>query len=171
MRRVLLIIALVLLSFLLQTVIFPAQNLMSSSPDLMLVVTMSFGIMRGRREGMLTGLLSGFLMDTFYGNFYGIYMLIYMLVGYMNGFFHRNYLMEDVLLPAGISMVDCFFMNFVIWILNFLLRNRLNFGYYFVHVILPELLYTTLLTVVLYRILLHLNRYLKKKASKSRENH
>lgn len=166
MRRALSIAILILLSFILQTVFFSYDNLMGNAPDLMLILTMSFGIMRGRKEGMLTGFLAGLLMDIFYDTILGPYILLYMFTGYINGFFHRNFIMEDVMMPVGIVFLDSLSFHFIIFICIFLLRNRLDLPYYFIHEIMPAVVYTMLLTVVIYRILLHINRYLKKKALK-----
>ena len=38
----------------------------------------------------------------------GPYMLLYMFIGYINGFFHKNYMIEDVLLPLIVIIVDDF---------------------------------------------------------------
>ena len=100
MRRVLTIFVLILISFLLQSALFSFQNITGYAPNLMLILTMSFGIMRGRREGLLTGFVCGFLYDVFFGNgLIGPYMLIFMFIGYFNGSFHKDFLMEDILLP------------------------------------------------------------------------
>ena len=44
--------------------------------------------------------------------------------------------------------------------LQFMLRGRLDFFSYLQHIILPEMVYTVLLTAVLYRPLYRLNRWL-----------
>jgi len=126
---------------------------------------MSFGIMRGRREGMLTGFFSGLLYDLFYGSWLGIYAFVYMLIGYVNGLFHKNYLMEDVGLPVFIIIIDQLFLDMVIYISGFVLRNRVDLGYYFSHRMLPQLLYDVLITVLVYRLYLRINRALRRKAA------
>ena len=72
-------------------------------PNILLIPTMAFGMMRGRREGMVVGFISGLLLDIFYGVMIGPYALLYMYLGYINGFFHRVYYMEDLLLPMLMS--------------------------------------------------------------------
>ncbi len=41
------------------------------------------------------------------------------------------------------------------------MRARFHFSYYFVHIILPEIVYTTLVTLFLYPIVLRINRKLE----------
>jgi rod shape-determining protein MreD len=164
MRRVLTLIILTLLCFLLQTTLFSFHAVTGFAPNLVMILTMSFGLMRGRREGLLVGFFGGFLCDVFFSSMLGPYMLLYMLIGYANGFFHRNYLMEDVMLPVIIVAVDELVYNFTIYVVCFLLRNRLDFSQYFRKTIVPQTLYTVLITVFIYRVFVTINRYLKKKA-------
>ena len=165
MRRVITLTILLILSFLLQTTVFTLHDVTGTSPNLMLILTMSFGIMRGRREGMLTGFFSGLLYDLFYGTWLGVYAFLYMVIGYINGTFHKNYLMEDVGLPVFIIIVDQLILDMVIYISAFLLRNRVNLGYFFVHPMLPQLLFVVLITVLIYRLYLRINRALRRKAA------
>lgn len=164
MRRVISLTILILLNFTLQTTIFGFHSVHSITPNLLLILTMSFGLMRGRREGMLIGFFSGFLMDIFFLNVLGPYMLIYMIIGYVNGFFHKNYMIEDVMLPLIVIIMDELVFNFTIYVFFFLLRNHLNIKEYFFNIMLPETLCTTLLTIIVYKFYVFVNKHLKKKA-------
>ena len=163
MRRIITLAILIILSFLIQTTIISFHNVQGVSPNLMLILTMSFGVLRGRREGLLTGFFSGFLMDVFYNEILGPYMLVYMTIGYLNGHFHKNFKVENVLLPVILIMIDEFFHNFAVFILAFLLRNKTDLGYYFVHIFMPEAILTAIVTAVLYRVYVSINKYLKEK--------
>lgn len=163
MRRIITIFCLIIISFLLQSTFFAFHDITGISPNLMLIVTMSFGIMRGRREGMLTGFVCGFLYDIYFGNLIGPYMLLFMIIGYLNGAFHKDFLMEDILLPVFIIIVDTFVFGFAQYVMLYLLRNRTNLVFYLGHVVLPQVFYTVIFTAVIYRILLSINKFLKKK--------
>ena len=167
MRRAITIFLLIIISFLLQSAVFSYHNVMGAAPNLMLILTMSFGIMRGRREGLLVGVLSGFLYDMYFGSLIGPYMLLFMFIGYLNGAFHKDFLMEDVMLPVFIIAIDEFVFNFVVFIASFLLRNRTDLGFYFTHVFLPQIFYTVLATIVIYRFYVWLNKFLKKKVKEN----
>ncbi len=164
MRRVLTLGILIILNFSLQTTIFGFHDTSSISPNLLLILTMSFGLMRGRKEGMLVGFFSGFFVDLFFLGILGPYMFLYMIIGYTNGFFHKNYMIEDVMLPLIIIIFDDFIFNFVIYVVGFALYNKLNFSAYFYGIILPEMLATALLTIIVYKIYVYINRKLKAKA-------
>ena len=164
MRRILTLTILILLCFVLQTTLFTFHNVTGVAPNLLLILTMSFGIMRGRKEGMLTGFFSGLICDAMYGIYMGPYAFLYMLIGYINGKFHRKYLMEDISLPVMIIVIDQFVFDIVIYIITFLLRNRTNLGFFILHQMLPRALYDILITVLVYRLFLRINRSLRRKA-------
>lgn len=162
MKRSITIGFIIIICFILQSTLFHYLALAGVVPNLLLIVTMSFGLMRGRREGMLVGFFSGLLIDVFFGSVLGPYALIYMTMGYINGFFHRIYYVEDVLLPMIMITLNDFIYNVVIYLIFFLLRNRLNFGEYLITVILPEMLYTIIVTLFFYKLLVRINLRLKK---------
>lgn len=163
MRRFIIQLLIILICFLLQTAFFRYLDLAGIVPNLLLIPTMAVGMMRGRREGMLVGFFSGLLLDIFYGAFIGPYALLYMYLGYINGFFHRVYYMEDILLPMLMAGANDLVYSIIIYIVTYLLRNRLDFGFYFLHVILPEVVYTMLMTLIIYKPLVKINRWLKRK--------
>ena len=156
MRRVITLGILIIINFSLQTTIFGFHDISSISPNLLLILTMSFGLMRGRKEGMLVGFFSGFLVDMFFLEVLGPYMFLYMIIGYTNGFFHKNYMIEDVMLPLIIILLDDFVFNFVVYVVGFALYNRLDFSAYFFSIILPEMLATALLTILVYKLYVYI---------------
>ena len=83
-RRIVVTAVVVLAAYLLQCTIFPSLEIAGIKPNLMLIVTASFGFMRGPREGMFVGLASGMLIDVQSGDMIGFYALIYLVAGYVN---------------------------------------------------------------------------------------
>ena len=163
MRRVITLALLIFASFLVQSTLFNIHDLDGITPNLMLILTMSFGLMRGRKEGLLVGFFCGFLVDCFFMQVMGPFMFLYMLIGYMNGFFHKNYMVEDVMLPLFVIIVDELLFNISIYVFSFMLMNRLDLKGYFTRIILPETLYTAIITVVLYKLFVFINKHLKEK--------
>lgn len=162
MKRSITIGIIIVVCFLLQSTVFHFLELAGVVPNLLLIVTMSFGLMRGRREGLLVGFFSGLLIDIFFGSILGPYAFIYMTLGYGNGFFHRIYYVEDVLLPMTMITLNDLIYNIIVYIVFFLMRNRLDFPTYFMDVVLPEMIYTILITLFFYKILARINLRLKR---------
>ena len=164
MKRFITLAVLIFINFILQSTLFGFHDMNHITPNLLLILTMSFGLMRGRKEGMLVGFFCGFLVDAIFSPVLGPFMFLYMILGYMNGAFHKHYVGEDVMLPLVVIILDELLFNTAIYIVSFLLRNHLNYGDYFMDIILPETVYTTLLTVVIYKVNVFINRKLKEEA-------
>ena len=71
MRRKLILAVLILLAFVLQGTVFQTLSIASIVPNLLLILTVSFGFMRGKKEGMFVGFFCGLLIDIFYGSMIG----------------------------------------------------------------------------------------------------
>ncbi len=163
MRRTLSLAGLIIVCFLLQTTVFKFLELGGIGPNILLVLTMSFGLMRGRKEGLLVGFFSGLLVDIFFGFAIGPFAMIYMFLGYCNGFFHKLYYVEDVLLPIIMIAINELAYSLIMFVVFFMMRNRMDLMFYFENVIFPELIYTILVTLVLYKLFNNINKALKKK--------
>ncbi len=162
MRRKIAVFLLIILCFILQNTVFQSLALASVSPNLLLVVTASFGLMRGEKEGLFTGFFCGMLLDIFYGRVLGFYALIYLFIGYGNGIFHRLFLDEDIKLPmVWIAFSDLAY-GLLLYFFLFLLRGKFDFSYYLLHIIIPELIYTVVATLGLYWLIRRLNRWLER---------
>jgi rod shape-determining protein MreD len=96
------------------------------------------------------------------GTVLGFYALIYMYIGYVNGFFKRIFFPDEVKLPIALIAISDFFCNLVIYFVLFCFRGRFAFGYYLLHTILPELVYTMIVAIVLYFVLLKINQKLEE---------
>ena len=162
MKRIIVLGILIIICFVLQTSLLPLIEIANINPNLLLILTVSFGLMRGRMEGMFVGFFCGFLYDIYFGFIIGPYMLIYMLIGYCNGFFHRLYQVDDILLPVIIMIFDDFLFNFSTYLIFFLMRNRLDFVKYLKHIVIPDMFYTAILTFVVFKFFVFVNKTLKK---------
>ena len=160
MRRKLVLGLLVLVTFLLQSTVFKTLTIASTSPNLLLILTVSFGLMCGKRIGIFTGFLCGIMIDLFYGNLFGFYALLYMWIGYMNGFLCKVFFDEDIKVPMVLVAISDFAYGCAVYVLQFMLRGRLDFPGYLGNVIIPEIVYTIVMTLILYRLFYWINQQL-----------
>lgn len=157
----------IVICFLFQTTVFQGIDFGGIVPNLMIVLTASFGFMRGERTGLIMGFACGFLADVFFGNVLGLNAMIYMYIGYANGKFNRIFYQEDIKLPLGLILLSDLAYGFLYYITLFLMRGRFNIGYYFMHIILPEVVYTILVTLLLYPLVLWINKKLEELEKRS----
>ena len=151
----------IIICFILQCSVFSVLALAGIIPNLMIILTSSFGFMRGEREGLLIGFFCGLLSDIFFGGFLGFYALLLMYIGYLNGKFSGIFYPEDIKLPIALIIISDLSYGIICYVLLFMLRGRFQFPFYFMHVILPETLYTILATIFIYPIILKVNTKLE----------
>lgn len=160
----------IIVSFLLQSTVIEAIAIGRIKPNLLLILCVSMGLMRGRKSGLWTGFFCGMLTDLFYGSIFGVYALLYMYAGYLSGYACRIYYDNDVKVPAVLAAIMDFFYGLGVYALQFLLRGRMDFLLYLRRIILPEILYTVFLTWIVYRVYYYVNHHFMTTRRKESES-
>lgn len=166
MKKVITTIILIIISFVLQCTVFEALAIKGVVPNILIILTACSGFMQGERYGVFTGFFCGLLLDVFFFEIVGFYALLYMYIGYMNGLFHNIFYPDDIKLPLIMITASDLLYSLVVYILMFLLRSRFDFGYYFLNIILPELVYTVFIAVIMYPLLLLITNLFKQAEKK-----
>ena len=161
MKRIIIITILILFSYLLQVGVFSFFKMAGIMPNIMLILVVTFAVMRGRMEGMLIGFFTGLLLDGFSGDILGYYALIFLFVGYLNGFFQPLIYSNNMMLPLMMILINSLLYDFVIYVFSFMLRNRLDLKFYAMHVMIPETVYTFFVAIFLYNIFYFINNKLE----------
>ncbi len=149
--------------FILQSTVFRSLSFAGIVPNLLIVLTSAYGFMRGENEGMVIGFFCGLLIDIFFGDILGFYALIMMYIGFINGKFNMIFYPEDLKLPLGLIVISDLSYGMVCYILMFMLKGKFDFWFYFTNIILPELVYTMIITCLLYPVLLVVNKKLERR--------
>lgn len=163
MKRKIVIALMIIVCFLLQSTLFQSLSLASISPNLLIILTSAYGFMKGKKEGMAVGFFCGLLEDIFFGRLLGMHALIYMYIGYANGYFNQIFYGEDIKLPMALISANELAYGLGTYLIMFLMRSRFDFFYYLRRIILPELLYTIIVTLFVYRIIYMIDQKLEKK--------
>ena len=135
MKRFLLNVVLMILAFTVQNCVFPLLPFLAATPNLLLIL-------------------------TFYSGPFGFYTLLFINIGYFNGICTQYYYEDYINLPLVMSLVNELIYNLYIYVFRFLIRNRLDFLYYAKEIIIPELIFTVVTTLLIYRFFLSANRRL-----------
>ena len=161
MRRRIVLFIIIALCFVLQTTLFKSLSFANISPNLLIIAVSSFGFMRGKKEGLWVGFFCGLLIDIFCGKYIGLYALIYMYIGFINGLFQKRFYPDDIKLPMLLIGGSDIVYNLVVYLVMFLFRSRFAIADYFTSIILPEFVYTMVITIFLYYLLLKINQKLE----------
>ena len=158
MRRRIVLFIIITLCFVLQTTLFKTLSFANISPNLLIIAVSSLGF------------FCGLLIDIFCGNYIGLYALIYMYIGFINGLFQKRFYPDDIKLPMLLIGGSDLFYNLVVYFFMFLLRGRFSFLYYLKSIIIPEFVYTMVISILLYLVFLKVNQkleaYEKRRAKK-----
>ncbi|MDD6614503.1 MAG: rod shape-determining protein MreD [Lachnospiraceae bacterium] len=170
MKRKVTMLFLILVSIILQSTVCQMIAIGSIKPNLLIILTVSFGLMRGRRDGLLTGFFCGLLSDLFFNSIIGFHALLYMWVGYFSGNFYRIFYDDDIKTPIFLISICDLVYGILQYGFMFLLRGRIHFFFYLKRIILPEVIYTLLLTIFCYQILYKINKHLSLTDKRSVDN-
>ena len=94
-------------------------------------------------------------------------MLIFTIIGYLNGTFERLFYDDDIKLPIILIGTSEIIYSLIMYGCMYMLQGDFLFGNYLYLIILPELVYTILITLVLYQIILKINRKLESEEQRS----
>ncbi|MGN0333453.1 MAG: rod shape-determining protein MreD [Lachnospiraceae bacterium] len=167
MKRKIITLLIIIICFLMESTIFQSHSFGNVCPNLLIIVTASFGFMRGQKSGMYVGLVCGLFIDLFWGGVLGFNMLLFVVIGYLNGGFQRVFYDDDIKLPIALIAGSELIYGIVTYICMYMLQGDFSLSTHLFHVIIPELVYTILVTLVLYQIILHINKRLETEEQRS----
>lgn len=168
MRRLIFYGLMIFSGYFLQTGVFSEWTLGGISPNLFVICAVSIGMIRGKKEGCIVGFIFGILTDALYAVTFGFYALLLALLGYAAGYVQQIFYEEDMTLPLAIISLADFLYGLTIYVFTFLPRGKTDFIYYIAHIILPEVIYTLILAVFVYRLITFINRRIEIKGSENR---
>lgn len=155
-------------NFILQSTVLQLIEIRGVIPDTMLIIVVSYSLLRGQNAGAAVGFSAGLIYDVFFGSSLGFYALMGMITGYLCGIAHRNFYRENYVLPVTLSAAASLVTGLVIYVTGFLLKGNYNIFYFLFSVIVPQAVYTGIAAIVVYRILYSVNNRVEKKEKEKR---
>ena len=161
--RILITTLIVFVNFILQTTLCPLLAVRGIFPDTALIIVTSYALLRGSKEGAIVGGFSGLLMDIFFSKMIGFYTLLYLAIGLLFGRSQKNFYRENYILPVIFCAVSTVLFQAVLYITGFLFRGEGNLLHFLFSILGPDLVYTGVVTILVYRILFGINEGLELK--------
>jgi rod shape-determining protein MreD len=155
----------VILAVVIQATWLPGIHLPGQvTPDLILIMVVSVGLLRGPDKGLFFGIISGLFLDLLSGHVIGVQALSKMVLGFCSGLMEKNIFKDNVLVPAmtvfGATLV---FESFNI-LLYMAFHANYNFLSTFLSTILPLAFYNALFAPVIYFLVLKMERWMVERA-------
>lgn len=161
--RIIITASILLLNFILQTTLFPLCAIQGVFPNTALILSTSYALLRGSREGAIFGAAAGLLMDIFFNTYIGFYTALFAILSYLFGRGQRDFYRENYFLPIFFCAVSTCLYEGILYSVGFLARGEGHLLYLLFHVLLPEIVYTAILTIPIYRALFGINEWLELK--------
>jgi rod shape-determining protein MreD len=143
---------------LIQSTVMPHLTLWGVKPDLMLLVVISWSLLRGTREGIVWGFIGGFCLDLFSGAPLGLSALALLIVSFFSGFGEATVFRTHVILP----LATVFFASLTYDLIFLLVFKMLGWSVAwldsFIRIVLPASLLNVLLTPLVYPTMRWLHR-------------
>ena len=152
MIRCIIVLIEIMVSYLLQSSVFPHFELAGVVPDILLILVVSTAFFKGQNAGVLAGFISGLLMDFCIGDVIGLFAILYMIIGFFTGFANKIFDEDDYLLPLALVAAGEFVYGFLYYVFKLLLQGNLNVGYFISRIIFPRMIYTTFVAILFYKL-------------------
>lgn len=159
----------VIVCFVLQSTLLTRLTLGGVQANLMIIETAAFAFCLGDVGGLFVGFFSGLLCDIFFGPLIGFYALIYAFIGFLAGKFKRLLYAEDLAFPLALVGGCDLMYSFLSFVFLFMMRNRMILPDFFLQCMLPELIYTLVLSIPCYPAITKLYGLVTKPRRKHRK--
>jgi rod shape-determining protein MreD len=160
----------IVLNYVLQTTIFRSLAIGGVKPETWIAIVVCYAWLRDDIEGCFLGFFAGLLRDVFFGRFLGFFALLGALTGFLCGKPFKSFFRHNYGIPVAMTAAAVFACGFIFYLTHFLVLARMDFGRYMTRIILPEVLYTTVISAAVFAGLYQVNKALERWEAKRRQN-
>lgn len=140
-----------LVNFFLQSSVFPYISISGVVPNTALILIICIAIYKGKYYGGFFGLFIGLLQDIIFSAVIGINGFIYFFIGYFIGLMEYKLIRNNIIIPVLFSIIGVIYYNFSYYVFMYFLSRDIPFLSFTKHIILIELIYTTILSIPIYK--------------------
>lgn len=159
---IILLIITFLIIYFIQSNFFTWFTIAGIKPNLFIIFILSIGLFAGKKIGLVMGIILGFFIDIVIGRQLGITGIMLGLVGLLGEYLDRNFSKESritiILMIAGSTIIyelGCYIFNVITLNLNVEIIS-------FIKILLIELIYNLLITIVIYPLIQRLGHALEE---------
>ena len=171
MKKILIVIAIILvflIIYFLQANFFNFFTIAGIKPNLFVIFVLFLGLFAGRRVGTSLGICFGILLDIFIGKSIGIAGILLGVIGFLGGYLDKNFSKESKITIIIMVMGASLLFEFGSYLLNsIILSYSIQLGA-FIKIVLVEMLYNGILTVILYPLFKKAGVYIEETFKESR---
>ena len=145
---------------LLQTTISPYVKISGVHPDLVLILVVGWGLLRGAPEGVMWALIGGLSLDFLSAAPFGVFTLALLAVVSVTSFVHGRTFGSSIVLPLSLIFPLSLLFNGLSLLIFSLLGRPTDWTAAFTNILFPAAIFDTGIMVILFPLLYLLNRWL-----------
>jgi len=154
----------------LQSSFFSILSLFNATPNLMLIIVIGAAIYEDERVASVVGIAAGVFMEAQGGMGLPVLPLLLFLLGYMSGIITKQLSKDGFLIYLIYMLIGILAGSVITLIQTALFANNYNLPQIFINILLPEYLYTFILSIPCYLLFKLIKRRgkntrIKKKSS------
>lgn len=151
--NIFIIILMVIGNFIFQSTILPSLRIFGVVPNTALIFVILFSLNKGRYYGGFVGMAIGLIQDIMFSTTIGVNAFIYFFIGYIIGTAENILARDSIITPVICSILGTIFYNFVYFFFMFFLSRNVPFFELLKDVMLIEIIYNTIATIIIYKII------------------
>ncbi len=133
-------------------------------PDLILIMVISYSLLRGPDEGLFFGLAAGLFLDLVAGGVIGIQTLSKSFAGFSAGLLEKTIFKDNLLVPVIATFVGTLVFESLSVLMHLSFHGNYHFGLLLISAILPLALYNAAFAPVIYRLFLKMERFVAERS-------
>ncbi|MGM0471353.1 MAG: rod shape-determining protein MreD [Bacillota bacterium] len=148
----------IMIGLILQMTLFAFRPLWGVTPDLLLIIVVSYSLLAGYRKGAYFGFIAGVLQEVFTSGAFGVSIVNKLISGYICGFLKGKVYDRSILIPVLVIAVATLLNQLLIMELsnNFMVHSELWAR--FRETVVPLTGYHSLLSLIIYPAIYLINR-------------
>lgn len=141
---------------LLQTTVLEHLKVYGVKPNLYLVFLIAVALLRGNAEGAAVGFFCGLAHDALSSTVLGFHTLLGMYLGLLIGSINKRLFRENFIVIIFFTFASTVVYEFAVFFLTSLGSN-IDFAYGFSTKILPEAIYNSVVSILVFAVVIRLN--------------
>lgn len=150
-----------LIIYFLQINFFTWFKIAGVMPNLFVILVLFIGLFVGRTIGVTYGLIFGILLDLFVGKKIGITAIGLGCIGIIGGIFDKNFSKDSRMTIMIMVAVATIIYEIIIYVISYIMLDANIEIFSFIKILLAEVIFNTLLTIILYPIIQNTGYYIE----------
>lgn len=155
MKRIIMI-AIVILNFILQTSLYPFLGFFGIVPNISLILVVIFAIYTDSITGAVIGLITGLLYDIMIMDIFGINALLFFISGAILGAINEEVNKENSLTYVTFTLLTAITWHGIMYVILYFLRIEITDINYILKIVAVEIILDCIFAIVVWKLMIWL---------------